>query len=165
MLLLRGATCAPCLYFSAAVLFQYMLLLRGATPALRKAYAAKMFQYMLLLRGATDPDKINNKTDEVSIHAPLARSNKSGFGRVLETCSFNTCSSCEEQLGASCFCSLLRRFQYMLLLRGATEFDGAERGHRSFNTCSSCEEQQFGQLNYNNAMQFQYMLLLRGATS
>ena len=97
MLLLRGATtnsrrisawrcfntCSSCeeqlvLIFTNVYLnemFQYMLLLRGATPGLRGRRRAHRFQYMLLLRGATY--KVDNYRfgQDVSIHAPLARSN------------------------------------------------------------------------------------------
>ena len=119
---------------------------------------------MLLLRGATRSELRRHVDPDVSIHAPLARSNLSG--QTLRSRAW---------------------FQYMLLLRGATEYSDAERkervvsihaplarsnkgvlllwtGHRfvsihaplarsngrvlldgassrCFNTCSSCEEQ------------------------
>ena len=56
---------------------------------------------------------------EVSIHAPLARSNLSWRGNTSLSSSFNTCSSCEEQ--------------------PVTVSD--RYGKPRFNTCSSCEEQ------------------------
>ena len=56
---------------------------------------------------------------------------------------FNTCSSCEEQLEALYMRLMWGQFQYMLLLRGAT--DPANRVVSYY--------------------LFQYMLLLRGATS
>ncbi len=56
----------------------------------------------------------------VSIHAPLARSNWLVFKSSLHKCSFNTCSSCEEQ-----------PFIRQTTLRRVC-----------FNTCSSCEEQR-----------------------
>ena len=102
--------------------------------------------------------------DQVSIHAPLARSNTPTRQSPTPRISFNTCSSCEEQLrkcATSCKNSL---FQYMLLLRGATakielkrlkttvsihaplaRSNSIVRRWRGcmdgFNTCSSCEEQ------------------------
>ena len=144
MLLLRGATwleigmltsyqsfntCSSCeeqliclKLIGIKLMFQYMLLLRGATRSVRSSAGRGAFQYMLLLRGAT---------------FTTARSLLAG--------SFNTCSSCEEQL-----ILILRRkgsstFQYMLLLRGAT-IDTSQEFHIEigFNTCSSCEEQQTG---------------------
>ena len=103
-----------------ALQFQYMLLLRGATRKRRKTMSITTFQYMLLLRGATahpsfpSPEKdgfntcssceeqlhrtvVHHVFRVVSIHAPLARSNRTLTIHVH---------------------SLL--FQYMLLLRGAT---------------------------------------------
>ena len=78
----------------------------------------------------------------VSIHAPLARSNFFRRSRCCTIISFNTCSSCEEQLG-----------------RARTRRPG-----QGFNTCSSCEEQQDFTLRSARMTMFQYMLLLRGAT-
>ena len=57
------------------------------------------FQYMLLLRGATLTQLTHLKTHLVSIHAPLARSNHASRRSSVDGESFNTCSSCEEQLG------------------------------------------------------------------
>ena len=76
MLLLRGATPKPPPQPPKAK-FQYMLLLRGATRYACSYQTAFPFQYMLLLRGATSP-----RMD----------------GRALRD-RFNTCSSCEEQQG------------------------------------------------------------------
>ena len=124
------------------------------------------FQYMLLLRGATFCGGGETGDFDVSIHAPLARSNAvvvvsrgkfSWFQYMLllrgATCTaswtpgrsrcFNTCSSCEEQPEAVCYSPRTRfMFQYMLLLRGATELILALLARSTF----------------------QYMLLLRGAT-
>ena len=57
----RFNTCSSCeeqqelspLIGVVQLVFQYMLLLRGATERLRKRSRANRFQYMLLLRGAT----------------------------------------------------------------------------------------------------------------
>ena len=109
--------------------------------AIGKQLLEWMFQYMLLLRGATQPHAAVITTSFVSIHAPLARSNQHqldlfDFAQVsihaplarsnnVSTLvadtdgSFNTCSSCEEQL---------------MVLLGGVFFN-------CFNTCSSCEEQ------------------------
>ena len=74
MLLLRGATQdAP--RGGKLTKFQYMLLLRGATRTLWRRLTSSRFQYMLLLRGATI-----------------------GCIENLKVLRFNTCSSCEEQL-------------------------------------------------------------------
>ena len=99
--------------------FQYMLLLRGATGIYYITYRQKQFQYMLLLRGATSADLHRFVKNDVSIHAPLARSNQLLHNIALDILRFNTCSSCEEQL-----ITTWRR-----------------NGNTCFNTCSSCEEQ------------------------
>ena len=100
--------------------FQYMLLLRGATKRTTAACCVLWVQYMLLLRGATIVElvsragivvsihaplarsnhinKIFTTHQTVSIHAPLARSNIVALAIVYIVSSFNTCSSCEEQL-------------------------------------------------------------------
>ena len=101
------------------------------------------FQYMLLLRGATDCFALLPDEWTVSIHAPLARSNKFLFRRQLMESSFNTCSSCEEQPLGSEEVTTTGEFQYMLLLRGATRRTGQK---------------------IPSGVMFQYMLLLRGAT-
>ena len=121
MLLLRGATPENC-RFPNGFQFQYMLLLRGATTTLEHTiHELAKFQYMLLLRGATC--KVPRTVREPPV-------------------SFNTCSSCEEQLNAHAAPRCGNLFQYMLLLRGAT---------------TNC-------IVLLTREQFQYMLLLRGAT-
>ncbi len=82
------------------------------------------------------------KFTEVSIHAPLARSN------VAKRSSSSSIP-----------------FQYMLLLRGATNIKKIAFFLFCFNTCSSCEEQPFPPAKGAELNTFQYMLLLRGATS
>ena len=164
MLLLRGATTAPPRADHPFSGFN-MLLLRGATCNQAGQPGRNKFQYMLLLRGATRRRVCSETLDNVSIHAPLARSNgvpdeaefvgrvsihaplaRSNFaaGRVTSDISesFNTCSSCEEQLFRGHFPASFSWFQYMLLLRGATGIANGVRGNGTF----------------------QYMLLLRGAT-
>ena len=128
---------------------------------------SSMFQYMLLLRGATPLLYQITMHLLVSIHAPLARSNPWYSPSCRRGDSFNTCSSCEEQLRlqrlgsngtfVSIHAPLARSnssavavavgvpFQYMLLLRGATCNATRFRSIRiRLNTCSSCEEQLFG---------------------
>ena len=75
-----------------------MLLLRGATRPERESRSCMTFQYMLLLRGATLVFRVDNSPLCVSIHAPLARSNLHTKAHSRGSFSFNTCSSCEEQL-------------------------------------------------------------------
>ena len=119
MLLLRGATWRSS---RAAVRtqFQYMLLLRGATCNQAGQPGRNKFQYMLLLRGATGCAYPPSSKWSVSIHTPLARSNGSSWHQGGRVKCFNTCSSCEEQPGNLIIVLLVSLFQYMLLLRGAT---------------------------------------------
>ncbi len=100
--------------------------------------------------------------------------------------SFNTCSSCEEQRPAGSgakriqefqYMLLLRgatntsirmtifyRFQYMLLLRGATGFP-CRRNLSSVSIHAPLARSNCGCVKHGlAAMRFQYMLLLRGAT-
>ena len=81
---------------------------------------------MLLLRGATSARGGPVPGICVSIHAPLARSNKLKHRNSTRTSCFNTCSSCEEQR-----CGV---FSSPINVR--------------FNTCSSCEEQRNGETPY-----------------
>ena len=83
-----------------------------------------------------------DKTCLVSIPAPLARSNFSGLARRFGTSRFNTCSSCEEQPAAADTATRKSKFQYLLLLRGATCHFHGSCPECGFNTCSSCEEQR-----------------------
>ena len=85
----------------------------------------------------------HSTTPLVSIHAPLARSNKFLTRSIWSRICFNTCSSCEEQ-------------QKHLRCR---------RHRHCFNTCSSCEEQRPHPMSQCTECAFQYMLLLRGATA
>ena len=163
-----------------------MLLLRGATSGEDVVVSHDRFQYMLLLRGATERLIAEGRVMVVSIHAPLARSNtfctvcfvgtwvsihaplaRSNVTQPLNQSmsgGFNTCSSCEEQRNGDSNPETKKKFQYMLLLRGATYY-------RRF--CSvECMFQYMLLLRGATAQgpvplrsfQFQYMLLLRGAT-
>ena len=130
------------------------------------AAEANLFQYMLLLRGATgyapgfQARNCFNTCSSCEEQPRLTFSPSSTMG-------FNTCSSCEEQLFRILrtrntflfqYMLLLRgaterpddaialiRFQYMLLLRGATSsVSRKSKSAACFNTCSSCEEQLEG---------------------
>ena len=140
-----------------------MLLLRGATFRLSIPPTLNAFQYMLLLRGATQRQRSLFTDNKVSIHAPLARSNRRRSG-LLKQCTVsihaplarsnrvfrvpvkNCLVSIHAPLARSNCINLplasLLKFQYMLLLRGATE--------RPDDAIA--------------LIRFQYMLLLRGAT-
>ena len=103
-----------------SVKFQYMLLLRGATWRLRRVWRNYNVSIHAPLARSNFLMRTSPSISKVSIHAPLARSNKSG-----------------ESVGAGG-----KKFQYMLLLRGATLPNDSVRPVSRFNTCSSCEEQQ-----------------------
>ena len=121
--------------------FQYMLLLRGATDQRGTAQASLPFQYMLLLRGATKANAVLGLYARFntcsSCEEQLAYC---GLKRLYRR--FNTCSSCEEQHKVGVGAIGFNSFQYMLLLRGATQ--------KGKVLCLK--------------VWFQYMLLLRGAT-
>ena len=140
---------------------------------------------MLLLRGATSGDYLCKMVNPVSIHAPLARSNLPAdfpfyiihvsihaplarsnpfpalprfSPRSFNTCSsceeqlvarylfpsgdsFNTCSSCEEQLQESRSSTVRCRFNTCSSCEEQRSRFKVEDGLPCFNTCSSCEEQ------------------------
>ena len=144
--------------------FQYMLLLRGATRPLVHKHARLQFQYMLLLRGATPLLLPRFQAPEVSIHAPLARSNRlNSIWESLENVSihaplarsnglpppvppprksFNTCSSCEEQPAVRYATYSSRAGFNTCSSCEEQRLSGSDiRERRRFNTCSSCEEQ------------------------
>ena len=128
------------IYSPCRLWFQYMLLLRGATRRRGKQVRRLRFNTC-----SSCEEQLENFCScaaggcfntcssceeqlgggdgdagiDVSIHAPLARSNKGLIYGFCPLLCFNTCSSCEEQLFAS----------------AAIRFDAG------FNTCSSCEEQ------------------------
>ena len=144
-----------------------MLLLRGATENRPASAAVWMFQYMLLLRGATRAHGQISHSPDVSIHAPLARSNPSSgssSGTVAVSIhaplarsnlkritsgkrrkSFNTCSSCEEQPAGSFALDITLLLSFNTC-SSCEEQPGGFCGNRDsdsgFNTCSSCEEQR-----------------------
>ena len=147
--------------------FQYMLLLRGATGGNAAMFYMMSFQYMLLLRGATRTKCPRAQDPRVSIHAPLARSNKRERRAVTTVTRFNTCSSCEEQPApfrsnpenevVSIHAPLARSNSssggssagkvvsiHAPLARSNRCASTVGRRVRCFNTCSSCEEQPSG---------------------
>ena len=161
MLLLRGATDMNkndgCVYYR----FQYMLLLRGATTIAQYRAGHAAFQYMLLLRGAT--------------RACTARGSRTGFNtcssceeqqmhrtRTHDQCRFNTCSSCEEQRKPPA--SVFQRHRFNTCSSCEEQLGTVSASGSGFNTCSSCEEQPGSASLKSRMTRFQYMLLLRGAT-
>ena len=145
-------------------MFQYMLLLRGATPNM---YISHSLKAGFNTCSSCEEQHLRQNFFlrlVVSIHAPLARSNFPSCTPVKWAFCFNTCSSCEEQRNRrvrkgdiSCFntCSSCEEQQKVNLSTPAIS---------CFNTCSSCEEQLKAEFARDDVTWFQYMLLLRGAT-
>ena len=82
---------------------------------------SSMFQYMLLLRGATFWKVTGTRSLSVSIHAPLARSNTPVVSPAVITESFQYMLLLRGATQRVTKLSRKQLFQYMLLLRGATD--------------------------------------------
>ena len=76
--------------------FQYMLLLRGASDVTRTSAPSKLFQYMLLLRGAIGKRSVENADSRFNTCSSCEEQIKGQLVN-LQPSRFNTCSSCEEQ--------------------------------------------------------------------
>ena len=147
-------------------LFQYMLLLRGATgPPVQSVRIPRAVSIHAPLARSNDrrpevrldrlvsihaPLARSNQshsaaTDraDVSIHAPLARSNLSDMPASISKKRFQYMLLLRGATSTGPHWMMRSPFQYMLLLRGATEYENGVCFSKScFNTCSSCEEQQ-----------------------
>ena len=140
------------------------------------------------MRGATRRSLRIFSTEQISIHAPHARSDSSVSSRRQPTRHFNPRSSCEERPVRGLESALGTLFQSTLLMRGATRRGGhgadaradfnprsscEERldcgihaaGPPNFNPRSSCEERRAGEAGQLSRILFQSTLLMRGATS
>ena len=122
-----------------------------------------MFQYMLLLRGATRAMYQIHSKMVVSIHAPLARSN----AKRKQLCASSTFQYMLLLRGATGLpdeFALMFLFQYMLLLRGAT---GNVQQHNQAKAFQYMLLLRGATSDFKYELiwkKFQYMLLLRGAT-
>ena len=145
-----------------------------------------MFQYMLLLRGATHHSIPAVLPPDVSIHAPRKRSNSRRRVPARKYKRFNTCSSQEEQPVPAPGSAHPCRFNTCSSQEEQPLPDANSLTRTSFNTCSSQEEQRGRRdtvlpcLRFNTCSsqeeqlpkkassvpvkKFQYMLLARGAT-
>ena len=142
-----------------------MLLLRGATCNQAGQPGRNKFQYMLLLRGATDALQRLDGEFDVSIHAPLARSNLLESDRDKVAFRFNTCSSCEEQHARR----LTRRHHGIVSIHAPLARSNAAGDKAVAETIVSIHAplaRSNSLKRVRNALTnwFQYMLLLRGAT-
>ena len=97
MLLLRGATEEKRPYYSTIKVSIHAPLARSNTTAPSRNTRTKRFQYMLLLRGAKK-ERSSLKTRTVFQYMLLLRGATRGISAGKSGKSFNTCSSCEEQL-------------------------------------------------------------------
>ena len=96
---------------------------------------------MLLLRGATGAGFCCIRARDVSIHAPLARSNLLQLAVNWLCSGFNTCSSCEEQRLKSPLKERRIRFNTCSSCEEQLWIARMNSIVVCFNTCSSCEEQ------------------------
>ena len=143
-----------------------MLLLRGATSYPSGISTAMPVSIHAPLARSNGCRHFSDIAPAVSIHAPLARSNSVAPLQKPVCSCFNTCSSCEEQHAGKTGWRRTRTFQYMLLLRGATQGCGLLRIPKMFQYMLLLR----GATSYEECFkvasnQFQYMLLLRGATT
>ena len=141
MLLLRGATRKFGFDVFPLLEFQYMLLLRGATVKVDKDALELLFQYMLLLRGATRTDRRIRALRSFNTCSSCEEQPRD-VSPAVHIPRFNTCSSCEEQLVLPLnsvydgFVSI-----HAPLARSNNKLLFAGINLSCFNTCSSCEEQ------------------------
>ena len=140
-----------------------MLLLRGATFQFQQFRRRKVFQYMLLLRGATR----FRHCPRLGICFNTCSSCEEQLSPTLTLISFvgfNTCSSCEEQLNQLCHLADKNCFNTCSSCEEQLLPRSSSPEKFRFNTCSSCEEQLSDMSEVTRPAAFQYMLLLRGAT-
>ena len=109
-------------------------------------------------------DTEEEEEEQVSIHAPLARSNAAESRRDRPPLCFNTCSSCEEQQSCGTKGPGLHSFNTCSSCEEQPIHTFSGVTLCCFNTCSSCEEQLLDRRKFLRLSKFQYMLLLRGAT-
>ena len=183
---LAGSDMSPAIS-GAAFLFQSTLPLWGATSFRRFLIYVITFQSTLPLRGATGMGRRNRHRKGISIHTPLAGSDRaaSGLRGLQAIISIHTPLAGSDAALRKCWRSLI--FQSTLPLRGATRPDnwtiwptgyfnphspcGERRGHarhqrhpRHFNPHSPCGERQEDLENFRQLLEFQSTLPLRGAT-
>ena len=143
LLLLRGATLCHCQY-EKDVMFQYLLLLRGATARYGNAVWRRAVSIPAPLARSNHGKLISRRAHpQVSIPAPLARSNTQRRKLCAGICVSIPAPLARSNLKTSSQAAASRTFQYLLLLRGATNLS---------------------QYNAVYNFRFQYLLLLRGAT-
>ena len=173
---------------SAQQTFQYMLLLRGAT---RSAGRADLLLGCFNTCSSCEEQRKEavaiSTTIAVSIHAPLARSNKLNVRFCLFRKGFNTCSSCEEQLSPLRQLGLYHVSIHAPLARSnKNDVETIQKMKVSIHAPLARSNERFGEVHAGYGVSihaplarsnwaclreqtrvtlFQYMLLLRGATS
>ena len=178
------------LLLSKSSAFQSTLLMRGATYKFDAGYYNDLFQSTLLMRGATRAAFFLARPQEISIHAPHARSDKHCHNDCgsIPFSYFNPRSSCEERLYAAMSSQLSmsdfnprssceeRHFNVSIFIRHRIISIHAPHArsdqHRlafsnlraDFNPRSSCEERPIVSNFVGKISRFQSTLLMRGAT-
>ena len=115
----RGATMLKC-YQIADTIFQSTLPSRGATRQKELYDAVRQFQSTLPSRGATSVMPYTTALRPISIHAPLAGSDRFLCGYFGALCYFNPRSPRGERLMIILGIFCLKKFQSTLPSRGAT---------------------------------------------
>ena len=139
MLLLRGATGFHAEYFRETVSIHAPLARSNFTPLCERS--EKSFQYMLLLRGATRKRTLPCRSSS----------------------SFNTCSSCEEQLPPVTGDRRRRVSIHAPLARSNWKAQDGNSG-KSVSIHAPLARSNLSVVLFADFFGFQYMLLLRGAT-
>ena len=101
----------------------------------------QLFQYMLLLRGATLP-KIRVKLIKCFNTCSSCEEQRRHIRGRKASARFNTCSSCEEQRKIQPACSCNASFNTCSSCEEQLRFHLRVLTRHGFNTCSSCEEQR-----------------------
>ena len=123
------------------------------------------FQSTLLMRGATDSRAYGpRETQEISIHAPHARSDSSPGWFGQQRYNFNPRSSCEERLDRAKAVRVSRNFNPRSSCEERRYPRHSRHTRRYFNPRSSCEERRYRSNDDRVGAIFQSTLLMRGAT-
>ena len=120
MLLLRGATAANDLIKKYADRFNTCSSCEEQPKGAKRVKISFLFQYMLLLRGATSSASLWTAAACFNTCSSCEEQLRWTRRKAHTEFRFNTCSSCEEQHAVPDRITFQLQFQYMLLLRGAT---------------------------------------------
>ncbi len=147
-------------------IFRSTLPLRGATTFRRLPPSYDRFRSTLPLRGATPFFDIRSMVFVISIHAPLAGSDRNRSIPSLPAGYFDPRSPCGERRRQRPLAGSLPLFRSTLPLRGATCWTIAStQSSLYFDPRSPCGERQRHTFSPTSADAFRSTLPLRGATS